>query len=100
MERQFLRVVALVIGGLLAFSFAVLVSVPPGGGSAKTDIGPVYRHGFQVGITLAKSGMVHPTAEELDAYARQAASELKEEGGLGFKMQWKSGFEAGWRKAD
>ena len=100
MERRFLRVVALAIGGLLAFSFAVLVSIPPNGGGTKTDIAPVYRHGFQVGITLAKSGMVHPTADELDACARQAAIALREECGLGFKMQWKAGFEAGWRKGD
>lgn len=66
----------------------------------KEELDPVYKHGWQVGYTLAKSGMVKPTAEELDAYARKAATHLNEKGGLGFKMQWKSGFDHGWRAGD
>lgn len=59
---------------------------------------PVFQHGFAVGFTVARSGAVKPTADELDAHARRAAQHLGEQGGMGFKMQWKNGFWAGWSK--
>jgi len=63
-------------------------------------VDPVWKHGFGVGYSLAKSGMVRPTYDELDAYSRQAAKTLRFEAGDGFKMHWKSGFDAGWRRGD
>ena len=71
-----------------------------GVGSKKTKVDPVWKHGYAVGFVSAKSGAVKPTADELDAHARRAAQELGEQGGMGFKMQWKNGFWAGWSKGD
>lgn len=91
--------------GIFGFVFLFgFVGVALDGGRSlkeeKKPMDPVYQHGFQVGYTLAKSGMVKPSPAEIDAAARQAALELRESGGMGFKMQWKSGFDSGWRAGD
>lgn len=64
----------------------------------KTD--KVFQHGFLTGFTLAKDGAVKPNGDQVDALARKAAKALEDEGGLGFKMQWKDGFWMGWNKGD
>ena len=61
---------------------------------------PVFEHGFRVGYGMAKTGMIKPSGNELDAMARQAAMQIGDRGGLGFKMQWKNAFWAGWSKGD
>lgn len=101
MEKQFVRRVMLLVSGLLVFGFVAIVAQGKRlTDENKTPTDPVYAHGFQVGYTLAKSGAVKPSAAELEAHARRAAMHLKETGGLGFKTQWKSGFDTGWRAGD
>lgn len=68
--------------------------------AAQSEVDPVFKHGFAVGFAAARSGSVKPTADQLDAHARRAATHLGEQGGMGFKMQWKNGFWAGWSKGD
>lgn len=60
----------------------------------------VFQHGFVVGHSMAKSGAVKPSSDEVDAMARKSALELGSEGGTGFKMHWKQAFWAGWNKGD
>ena len=100
MEKRFFRFVLLAFAALVVFGVAGIISQGSRIQDEGGDVDPVYLHGYQVGYTLAKSGMVKPTAEQLDANARQAALALKDPGGLGFKMQWKSGFDHGWRAGD
>lgn len=81
----------------------IIQKVDPEGTKRRAQGGPVskvFAHGFNVGFTLAKSGAVKPTSDEVDAYARQSANALNDEGGMGFKMQWKDGFWAGWNRGD
>jgi hypothetical protein len=61
---------------------------------------PVWEHGYRVGFGMAKTGMVKPNSEQLDALARQAALQMGNKGGLAFKMPWKNGFAAGWMQGD
>jgi hypothetical protein len=61
---------------------------------------PIFEHGFRVGYGMAKTGMVKPDGANLDAMARKAALQMGHSGGLGFKMQWKQGFAAGWSQGD
>lgn len=68
--------------------------------ASKDATDKVFKHGFVSGYTLAKDGAVKPSGDQVDALARQAAKSLGDEGGLGFKMQWKDGFWAGWNKGD
>jgi len=60
----------------------------------------IVRHAFTKGYTMAKLGAVKPSSDEVDALARRAANELGDNGGLGFKTQWKSAFWNGWNKGD
>jgi acetylornithine/succinyldiaminopimelate/putrescine aminotransferase len=60
----------------------------------------IHKHGFVTGYELAKRGAVKPTSAEVDALARKAALSLNDEGGAGFKAQWKDGFWLGWNKGD
>lgn len=60
----------------------------------------IVQHGFTKGYTMAKLGAVKPSADEVDALARKAANELGDNGGMGFKMQWKNAFWNGWSKGD
>jgi hypothetical protein len=97
MEPSVKRFGVLLFGG--AFLFWVCGALYFAGPPKPDKIDPISQHGFSVGYTLAQSGMVRPTASELDAYATQAARQLRESGD-GFKMQWKSAFWAGWAKGD
>lgn len=60
----------------------------------------VVQHALMTGFLMAKGGAIKPNSEQLDALARRAANELGDEGGLGFKMQWKGAFWMGWNKGD
>lgn len=60
----------------------------------------IVQHGFTTGYTMAKLGAVKPSADQVDALARKAANELGDNGGLGFKMQWRNAFWNGWNKGD
>lgn len=67
---------------------------------AAVKLGPATDHGLLAGYTMAKRGVPKPTDAELDSYARQAAQSLGDPGGIGFKMEWKNAFWAGWMKGD
>jgi hypothetical protein len=117
--KRVLKWIGIVFGGLFVLGLIIQVVDPEGtkrrqeerekaaAASPKAakdksdkDIDPVFKHGFQVGYVLAKGGTVKPSSDEVDAMARQAANALGEPGGLGFKMQWKNAFWAGWNKGD